>query len=53
MGDIKEMSHQIFLSLKDRDALCFIWHKFSTDPIDDYRMSVHILDEIDSPCIAN
>ena len=52
MGDIKEMYHQIFVSPKDRDALRFIWRKFSTDPIKDYRMSVHIFCKIDSPCIA-
>ena len=40
MGDIKEMYHQIFVSPKDQDALCFAWYKFSTDPIEDYRMSV-------------
>ena len=53
MGDMKEMYHQIFVSLKDRDALGFVWHKFSTDPIEDYRMSVHVFGKIDSPCIAN
>ena len=53
MGDIKEMYHQTFVSPKNRDALRFVWRKFSTDPIEDYRMSVHILGKIDSPCIAN
>ena len=42
MGDIKEMYHQIFVSPKDRDALRFVWRKFSTNPIEDYRMIVHI-----------
>ena len=43
MGDVKEMYHQIFVSPKDRDALRFVWRKFSTDPIKDYRMNVHKL----------
>ena len=51
MGDIKEMYHQIFVSPKDRDALRFVWRKFSTDPIEDYRMSVHIFGKVDSPCV--
>ena len=42
MGGIKERYHQIFVSPKDQDALCFVWRKFSTDPIEDYRMSLHI-----------
>ena len=53
MGDIKEMYHQIFVLPKDRDALRFFWRKFSTDPIEDSRMSVYIFGKIDSPCIAN
>ena len=53
MGDVKEMYHQIFVSPKDRDALRFVWHKFSTDPIKDYRMNVHIFGKTGSPCIAN
>ena len=53
MGDIKEMCHQIFVSLNGRDALRFVWRNFSTDPIEDYRMSVHINGKIDSACIAN
>ena len=40
-------------SPKDRDALRFVWRKFSIDPIEDCRMSVHIFRKIDSPCIAN
>ena len=53
MGDIKEMYHQIFVSPKYRDALRFVWRKFSTNPIEDYRMSVHIFGKIGSTCIAN
>ena len=53
MGDIKEMHHQIFVSPKDGDALCFVWRKFATDPIYKYRMGVHIFGKIDSPCIVN
>ena len=53
MGDIKEMYHQIFVSPKDRDALRFVWRKFLTDPIEGYRMSVHIFGKIDSPFISN
>ena len=47
------MYHQIFASPKDRDPLRFLWHKFSTDTFQDYRMSVHIFGKIDSPCMAN
>ena len=47
------MYHQIFVSPKDRDALRFVWRKFKTDPIEDYRTSVHIFGKIDSLCIAN
>ena len=47
------MYHQIFVSPKDLDALRFVWHKFSTDPIEDYRMSVHLFGKIDSLCITN
>ena len=46
MVDVKEMYHQISVSPKDRDALRFVWRKFSTDPIEDYRMSVHIFGKI-------
>ena len=53
MGDIKEMYHQIFASRKDLDALRFVWLNFSTDPIENYRMSDRIFRKIDSPCIAN
>ena len=51
MEDINTF-HLIFLSPKDRDALRFVWRKFLTDPIEDYRMSVLIFGKIDS-CIAN
>ena len=46
------MYHQIFVSLKDRDALRFVWRKFSADTIGNYRVSVHIFGKINSPCIA-
>ena len=47
------MYHQTFVSLEDRDALRLVWRKFSADPIEDYRMSVHTFGKIDFPCIAN
>ena len=53
MGEKKAMYHQIFVPPKDRDALRFVSCKFLTDPIEDYRMSVHIFGKIDSPYIAN
>ena len=53
MGEKKAMYHQIFVPPKDRDALPFVSCKFLTDPIEDYRMSVHIFGKIDSPYIAN
>ena len=52
MGD-KRTYHQIFVSPKDRDALRFVWLKFSTESTEDYRISVHIFCKIDLPCIGN
>ena len=53
MGYIKEIHHQIFVPTKDQDVLRFVWRKFSTDPIENYRISAHIFGKIGSPCIAN
>ena len=39
MGDTyhvsKDMYHQVFISPKDRDALHFVWRKFSAEPIEE------------------
>ena len=53
MSNIKEMYHQRFVSPKDRDLLRFVWRKFSTDPIGDYRNSVHISGKIEDFCMDN
>ena len=53
MGDIKEMYHEIFVSPKGRNVLRFVRHKFSTDPMEDYKMSIHIFGKMYSPCIVN
>lgn len=54
MGDIKEIYHEIFVSSEDWDALRFVLHKFTTGPIEFYRISVHKFEKIyNSLCIAN
>ena len=53
IGDIEAMFHQIFVQKKDRDALRFLWRNDSSEPVEDYRMNVHLFGKVDSPCIAN
>ena len=53
MGDIEEMFHQILVENKDRDVLCFSWRDNYIDPIEDYRMNVHLFGKVDPPSIAN
>ena len=53
MGDIEQMFHQILVENKDRDVLRFLWRDNYIDPIEDYRMNVHLFGKVDSPCIAN
>ena len=38
---------------EDRDVLHFLWRENHIDPIEDYRMNVHLFRKVDSPCIAN
>ena len=45
--------HQIRVRYNDRDALRFLWHEHMFDPIQDFKMNVHLFRKIDSPCIAN
>ena len=53
MSDIEQMFHQILVENKDRDVLRFLWRDNYIDPIEDYRMNVHLFGKVDSPCIAN
>ena len=53
MSDIEQMFHQILVENKDRDVLHFLWRDNYIDPIEDYRMNVHLFGTVDSPCIAN
>ena len=49
MGDIEVMFHQILVENKDRDALRFLWRDNYINPIEDYRMNVHLFGNVDSP----
>ena len=51
MGDIEQMFHQILV--ENKDILRFLWRDNYIDPIEDYRMKVHLFGNVDSPCIAN
>ena len=51
MGDIEQMFHQILVG--NEDVLRFLWRDNYIDPIEDYRMKVHLFGNVDSPCIAN
>ena len=53
MGDIEQMFHQILVENEHRDAVQFLWRNNFNDPIDDYRINVHLFGKIDSLCIAN
>ena len=45
------MVHQLLVETKDRD--CFLWRNNYVDPIEHYRMNVHLFSKVDSPCIVN
>ena len=47
------MFHQIRVCYNDRDVLCFLWHEHMFDPIEDFKMNVHLFGKVDLPCIAN
>ena len=47
------MFHQIKVCYNDYDALCFLWHEHMFDPIEDFKMNVHLFGNIGLPCIAN
>ena len=53
MADIKNMFHQIFVTLNDTDALRFLWRESPDEVVSDYKMLVHILGKVDSSCYAN
>ncbi|XP_068720553.1 uncharacterized protein [Montipora capricornis] len=51
MADIERMFHQVRVSPKDCDALCFLWwpeNDFNKDP-EDYQMLVHLFRATSSP----
>ena len=45
--------HQIRVRYNDRDVLRFLWREHMSDPIQDFKMNVHLFRKIDLPCIAN
>ena len=53
MGNIELMFHQILVENKDRDVLRSLWRDNYIDPIEDYRMKVHLFGKVDSPYISN
>ena len=52
-GGIEQMFHQIIVHYNDRDALRFLWREHMFDPIEAFKMNVHLFRKINSPCIAN
>ena len=54
VGDIKGMFSQVLVDERDRDALRFLWFKESDlrQPIEEYRMKLHVFGEKSSPCCA-
>ena len=53
MGGIEQMFPKIFVENKDRDVLRFLWRDNYINPIEDYRMNVHLFGKVDSLCVAN
>ena len=53
MGDIEPMFHQMLVENKNLDVLRFLWRDTYIDPLEDYRMNVHLFGKVDSPYIAN
>ena len=52
-SDIESMFHRVACREEDTDALRFLWWDGSLDePFSDYKMTVHLLEKADSPCIA-
>lgn len=54
MCDMQQMFHSFHVDPKDRDFLCFLWFKDNnpTQPIVEYRMTVHLFGNGPSPVIA-
>ena len=53
MDDIEQICHQILVENKDCDVLRFLWRDNYVDPIEDYRINVHLFGKVDSPCVEN
>ena len=49
IADIEQMSRQIFVLEKDRDALRFLWRDTPSGKIDYYIMNVHLLERLTLP----
>ena len=44
---------KILVENRDRDVFHFLWRDNYIDPIEDYRMNVHLFGKVNSLCIAN
>ena len=55
VADIKSMFHQFFVNKDDRDLLRFLWwpNGDTRQPVNEYRMKVHLFDAASSPGCAN
>ena len=51
--ETEQMFHQIRVLYNDRDVLCFLWCEHIFDPIEDFKVNVHLFWKIELPCIAN
>jgi len=54
VADIESMFHQVKVREEDQDSLSFLWWDTSTtNSLDEYVMTVHIIGATDSPCAEN
>ncbi|PFX12711.1 hypothetical protein AWC38_SpisGene23285 [Stylophora pistillata] len=54
VADIEQIFHQVRVCEEDRDSLLFLWRDLDeTKRPNEYKMTVHVLDAVDSPCCTN